>query len=77
MSGLSQDLPIPLQPKSPRRRVDVCARCTRSFLHGMSAYDLISYLPVSGVGLVASLGFVLLPARRAAKVHPLGVLRYE
>ncbi|HKW19650.1 MAG TPA: ABC transporter permease [Terriglobales bacterium] len=55
----------------------LACRWIRTFLYGVSAYDPLSYLLVAGVLIAASLGAILVPARRAAKVDPMVALRYE
>jgi predicted permease len=49
----------------------------RSYLHGVSPFDAVAYLSVAAILTVAGLSATYLPARRAAAVDPVSVLRYE
>jgi len=49
----------------------------RSFLFGLSGIDLVTYLVVALILVVASLLAAYLPARRATRIDPLVALRYE
>ena len=52
-------------------------RLMRSMLFGVTAVDPLTFAPVIGLLITPSLLAGYLPARRAAKVHPLVALRYE
>jgi putative ABC transport system permease protein len=52
-------------------------RAMRSMLYDVGAVDLLAFLAVAAVLLVSALAACLVPARRAAKVHPMVALRYE
>ena len=49
----------------------------RGFLVGTAAFDWVTLLAVGALVAVATLGAVLIPARRAAQVDPVTALRYE
>ena len=53
------------------------SKAAESFLYGVSSRDLLTFIGVPL--LLAAVGFVasFIPARRAAKLHPLSALRYE
>jgi macrolide transport system ATP-binding/permease protein len=55
----------------------VVARFLGSFLTGVSPNDLVTYLTVSLLLTLISLAACYIPARRALRVDPLVVLRYE
>ena len=55
----------------------VATRLIKGFLYGVAATDLITFLTVPIVFGVAAVLASYLPARRASKVNPLVVLRYE
>ncbi|MGH9377752.1 MAG: hypothetical protein ACRD1I_03025 [Terriglobia bacterium] len=53
------------------------ARMLRSFLYGVTAMDLATYLAVCGLLVFIALLAGFVPARRAAAVNPLVALRNE
>ena len=52
-------------------------RAVGSFLYGVSAHDPLTYLGVSALLLVMAMAAALVPALRAASVHPVQALRSE
>ena len=55
----------------------ICARLLRTFLFGVNAFDPAIYLAASALLALAVLIACWLPARRAALVEPIVVLRSE
>jgi putative ABC transport system permease protein len=55
----------------------VLSRFLSSLLSGVRAYDISTYVAVSGVLLAVALMASYIPARRATKVDPMIALRYE
>jgi predicted permease len=53
------------------------AKLLRNFLYGVSAQDPVHYLLVAVVFTVVAVAACLLPARRAARIHPAQALRHE
>jgi predicted permease len=53
------------------------SKAAESFLYGVSPRDLLTFIAVPAI--LATVAFVasFIPARRAAKLHPLSALRYE
>jgi len=52
-------------------------RFAASFLYGIGAHDLITFVGVPAVLLAVAAVAILEPARRAAKIEPMRALRYE
>jgi putative ABC transport system permease protein len=52
-------------------------RLMRSLLFGVEATDLLTFLAVPGLLVLAALGATYIPARRAAAVDPVVSLRSE
>jgi ABC-type antimicrobial peptide transport system permease subunit len=52
-------------------------RIIRGLLHGVPPYDARIYLAVTGVLAGTALAAAWLPARRAARVDPIGALRAD
>jgi predicted permease len=52
-------------------------RLSAKLLYGISGMDLITFLAVPAVLVLAALVAIVIPARRAAKVDPMVALRYE
>jgi macrolide transport system ATP-binding/permease protein len=53
------------------------SRVVAGFLYGVSAYDPLTYLAVTGLIAVVTLLACYIPARRAIRVDPMVALRYE
>jgi predicted permease len=53
------------------------AQLLRSYLYGLSPFDLLSYLQVAGILLVAATVATWIPARRATRVNPVETLRAD
>jgi putative ABC transport system permease protein len=53
------------------------ARLVGDFISGVSPYDPLTYLTVSGVLCAVALFACYVPARRATRVDPMVALRYE
>ena len=51
------------------------ARLLSAFLYGISAYDAVTLVAVSGAVVIASAIACLVPARRAARIDPLAALQ--
>jgi ABC-type lipoprotein release transport system permease subunit len=49
----------------------------RSVLFDVAPTDLMTYVGVSAILLIAALVASYLPARRAARIHPMEALRHE
>jgi putative ABC transport system permease protein len=52
-------------------------RFATSLLYGISGTDLVTFLTVPALLLVAALVAIVLPARRAARLDPMVALRFE
>jgi putative ABC transport system permease protein len=52
-------------------------RVMRSVLFDVAPTDLMTYVGVSAILLIAALVASYLPARRAARIHPMEALRHE
>jgi len=48
-----------------------------SLLYGIGPFDVVTFAAVTGVFLGTAILATLLPAARAARTDPIGVLRYE
>ncbi len=55
----------------------IAGRWIRSFLFDTTAHDVLTYVLVGGLIVLASAIAISVPARRAAKVDPMAALRYE
>lgn len=52
-------------------------RMIRSFLYGLSAFDIVTYAAVCSCLVTAAVAAVLYPAARALRIEPVKALRYE
>jgi putative ABC transport system permease protein len=55
----------------------VAAKLMASLLYGIGPFDVVTFAAVTGVFLGTAILATLLPAARAARTDPIGVLRYE
>jgi ABC-type antimicrobial peptide transport system permease subunit len=55
----------------------VAAPLLRSYLYGLSPFDPVAYLQVSGLLLAAALMATWIPARRATRINPAITLRAD
>jgi len=55
----------------------VAAKLMASLLYGIGPFDLVTFAAVTGIFLGTAILPTLLPAGRAARTDPIGVLRYE
>ena len=55
----------------------VSARFMKSVLFGVAASDLVTRWGAAGLLLLVALGASWIPARRAARLHPMDALRLE
>jgi ABC-type antimicrobial peptide transport system permease subunit len=53
------------------------SRFAATFLYGISAHDLVTFIGVPLILLVVAVVAVFVPARRASRVDPIQALRYE
>jgi ABC-type antimicrobial peptide transport system permease subunit len=52
-------------------------RVVASFLYGVSAHDPVTFIGVSALLLAVAVTAALIPALRAASIHPIQALRFE
>ncbi len=55
----------------------IAAKLMASLLYGIGPFDPVTFLAVTVVFLATSILATLVPAWRAARTDPIGVLRYE
>ena len=53
------------------------SRTVESFLFEVRGFDLMTYAAVTGVMIITALAATYMPARRAKRIEPMRVLRYE